>query len=119
MLGMVWGTSFHHSYSKQSTRSVFPAHPLVRKLANKLTQPRYYVPWGVILGVASVFPAFLILYIRYYLDKENKRRDLLIASGEVISGVGVVEESDGEDHEVDNNQLDLTDRENLTFRYVL
>jgi hypothetical protein len=30
-----------------------------------------------------------------------------------------VESSDGEGHEVDKNQLDLTDRENLTFRYVL
>jgi hypothetical protein len=66
----------------------------------------------VILGVASVFPAILILYIRYYLDKENKRRDALVASGKEIEGHLV-------DHVVDNNQLDLTDRENLTFRYVL
>ena len=81
------------------------------------------MPWGVILGVASVFPAILILYIRYYLDKENKRRDALVASGKEIQGTGVVESTDGEghlvDHVVDNNQLDLTDRENLTFRYVL
>jgi hypothetical protein len=77
----------------------------------------------VILGVASVFPAILVLYIRYYLVKENKSRDALVASGKDIRETGVVEESDGEghlvDHLVDNNQLDLTDRENLTFRYVL
>jgi hypothetical protein len=77
----------------------------------------------VILGVASILPAILVLYIRYYLVQENKRRDALVASGKEIREVGVVEESDGEwyftDHLVDNNQLDLTDRENLTFRYVL
>ena len=70
-----------------------------------------------------MFPAILILYIRYYLDKENKRRDALVALGKEIQGTGVVESTDGEghlvDHVVDNNQLDLTDRENLTFRYVL
>jgi hypothetical protein len=64
-----------------------------------------------------------VLYIRYYLVQENKRRDLLVASGKEIREVGVVESDDGEghlvDHLVDNNQLDLTDRENLTFRYVL
>ena len=55
--------------------------------------------------------------------KENKRRDALVALGEDVRGTGVVESTDGEghriDHVVDNNQLDLTDRENLTLRYVL
>ncbi len=71
------------------------------------------------LGVTSVFPAFLILYIMHYLVKENRRRDKLVASGEYFGNTGTVESSDGEGHEVDKNQLDLTDRENLTFRYVL
>jgi hypothetical protein len=70
-----------------------------------------------------VFPAFLVLYIRYHLVKENNRRDALVAAGKIIQETGVVESTDGEghleDHVVDNNQLDLTDRENLTFRYVL
>jgi hypothetical protein len=77
----------------------------------------------VILGIASIFPALLILYIRHYLNKENKRRDALLASGAEIRGTGLVESTDSEghriDHVVDKNQLDLTDRENLTFRYVL
>lgn len=77
----------------------------------------------MILGVASIFPAILVLYIRYYLVKENKRREGLLASGTEIRGTGLVESTDSDghqiDHMVDNNQLDLTDRENLTFRYVL
>jgi hypothetical protein len=70
-----------------------------------------------------MFPAMLVLYIRYYLNKENERRDELVASGKEIQETGIVESTtvDGHhvDHAADNNQLDLTDRENLTFRYVL
>lgn len=75
------------------------------------------------MGIASIFPAILVLYIRYYLVKENKRRDAMVAAGKEIRETGVVESTDDDghfiDHVVDNNQLDLTDRENLTFRYVL
>ena len=64
-----------------------------------------------------------MLYIRHYLNEENKRRDGLVAAGKEIQEIGIVESTDGDghhvDHAVDNNQLDLTDRENLAFRYVL
>lgn len=70
-----------------------------------------------------MFPALLVLYIRYYLNKENERRDGLVASGKEILETGIMESQDVDGHYVncmvDNNQLDLTDRENLTFRYVL
>lgn len=72
----------------------------------------------MILGIATVLPTLIILYTRYYLQKENKRRDALVAEGKVQS-MGVVESGEGGNVEVDNNQLDLTDRENMTFRYVL
>ena len=68
--------------------------------------------------IAVILPSFVILYLRYYLVKENKRRDALEAQGKVTDG-GVVEETTDEGvkvaHTVDNNQLDLTDRENLTL----
>lgn len=51
--------------------------------------------------------------------KENRRRDALVAEGKNVQSMGVVEGDEGDGREVDNNQLDLTDRENLTFRYVL
>lgn len=61
---------------------------------------------------------FLVLYLRYYLVQENKRRDALAAQGEIQNN-GVVESvtADGAKvtNVVDNNQLDLTDRENLAL----
>ena len=61
------------------------------------------------------------MYLRWYLSRENKRRDLL-QNETLVGDTGVVEEvdSDGTKHArlVDKNQLDLTDRENLSL-YVL
>lgn len=81
-------------------------------------KPRYIVTWWVILWVACVLPMAIVLYLRYYLRRENKRRDVLAKSGE-IREVGVLEHTDesGQRTEevVDARQLDLTDRENLAL----
>lgn len=73
------------------------------------------------LQVACILPSLVIVYLRWYLSKENKRRDLL-QSETLVTDTGVVEEvdNDGTKHArlVDKNQLDLTDRENLSL-YVL
>jgi len=74
---------------------------------------------------------FIILgTLRWYLNRENKRRDALQAdrSKEEIEGDrwGYVEIADpnaedgrGVRRRVDVNFLDKTDRENLSFRYCL
>ncbi|UDD65259.1 hypothetical protein AFCA_012450 [Aspergillus flavus] len=71
--------------------------------------------------VACILPSLVIVYLRWYLSKENKRRDLL-QSETFVTDTGVVEEvdNDGTKHArlVDKNQLDLTDRENVSL-YVL
>lgn len=81
-------------------------------------KPRYIETWWVILWVACVFPMLLVLYLRYYLSKENKRRDSLARKGE-IRETGVVEHVDESGNRteevVDARQLDLTDRENLAL----
>lgn len=81
-------------------------------------KPRYIVTWWVILWVACVIPIFLVLYLRYYLNKENKRRDGLAQEGE-IRETGVIEHIDEggnrTEEVVDARQLDLTDRENLAL----
>lgn len=82
-------------------------------------KPRYYVTWGVILSVACILPMFLVLYIRYYLDKENKRRDALAAQG-LITETGVLDNADETsgamtEEVVDARLLDLSDRENLAL----
>lgn len=81
-------------------------------------RPRYIVTWWIILWVAGVFPGFLILFLRYYLSKENKRRDALAQKRE-IKETGVLEHVDESGNRteeiVDARQLDLTDRENLAL----
>ncbi|KAL4867468.1 hypothetical protein BDV12DRAFT_198161 [Aspergillus spectabilis] len=63
-----------------------------------------------------------IIILRVYLSRENTRRDKLEAENRVTSN-GVVESVDSDGGQVtrvvDNSQMDLTDKENLTFRYVL
>lgn len=65
-----------------------------------------------------MLPSIVIAALYILLVRENKRRDELAAQGRVAEG-GVVEETTEQGnkvaHTVDNNQLDLTDRENLTL----
>lgn len=80
-------------------------------------KPRYIPTWGVILGVACVLPMGIVLALRWYLKRENARRDTLKEQG-LISEVGVVEHSSGgevSEEVVDARQLDLTDRQNLAL----
>jgi hypothetical protein len=60
----------------------------------------------------------IITYLRWYLAHENKRRDRIQAEKGVID-TGLVEDVDEDGvqrvHAVDKNQLDLTDRENLSL----
>ncbi len=59
---------------------------------------------------------FIVIVLRFYLSRENKRRDKLAAEGRVAdTGFVESEAADGSHitRAVDNNQLDLTDRENL------
>lgn len=64
----------------------------------------------------------IILAIRYVLDTENKRRDALQASS-AHDEYGYVEKADSDGQiirqKVDKAMLDLTDRQNLSFRYAL
>lgn len=68
--------------------------------------------------IAAILPMIIIIVLRVYLVRENKRRDKLQAADQVASN-GVVEilDSDGTQvaRVVDNSQMDLTDRENLTL----
>jgi hypothetical protein len=70
--------------------------------------------------LAVILPSIIITVLYFYLIRENKRRDALAARGDnAITQGGIVEETTSQGdkvaHAVDNNQLDLTDRENLTL----
>ncbi|KAH7920140.1 MFS general substrate transporter [Leucogyrophana mollusca] len=83
-------------------------------------QPRNHVPWAVI--TACNFAAGLaLLLIRFLLASENKRRELE-KRDETYDNVYIVDiQPDGSKLEkrVDKAFLDLTDKQNRDFRYVL
>ena len=79
--------------------------------------------------MSHILCSILVIATRQILDAENKRRDRLKAEAEK-TGIGrekfedwaIVEvEKDGKivKEKVDKSFLDLTDKENLAFRYVL
>ncbi|KAK7745523.1 hypothetical protein SLS53_003023 [Cytospora paraplurivora] len=121
---MIWAANCSAGHTKKTT--VIALYHVGYGLGNILSpqlfqpqyKPRYIVTWWVILWVACVLPTIIVLYLRYYLSKENKRRDALAASGE-IRETGVIEHIDESgirtEEVVDARQLDLTDRENLAL----
>ncbi|KIH91178.1 allantoate permease [Sporothrix brasiliensis 5110] len=121
---MIWAANCSAGHTKKT--AVIALYHVGYGLGNILSpqlfqpqyKPRYLVTWAVILGVACVLPTIIILYLRWYLQKENARRDALAAQ-QLIQEIGVVEHVDesGERVEevVDARQLDLTDRENLAL----
>ncbi|RSL42315.1 hypothetical protein CEP54_015522 [Fusarium duplospermum] len=125
---MIWAANCSAGHTKKT--AVIALYHVGYGLGNILSPqlfqpqyaPRYLVTWGVILGVACILPTCIVLYLRWYLARENKRRGEIDRQG-LIREVGVIEHVDesGETTEevVNTRQLDLTDRENLAFRYVL
>ncbi|KAG8929549.1 hypothetical protein FRC01_004156 [Tulasnella sp. 417] len=86
-------------------------------------RPRNTVPWIIILS-SFAFDILIISVIRWYLVRENKRRDAeKLASGEEYEEFGFVEhvQEDGSvvKLKVPIQFLDITDLENKAFRYPL
>ncbi|KAJ7681032.1 major facilitator superfamily domain-containing protein, partial [Mycena polygramma] len=84
-------------------------------------KPRNRIPW-IVIGVCYIACMALLLIIRAVLVAENRRRDAAPQVDdpydnvyvERLSAVGVMEKI-----KVDKEFLDLTDRQNRDFRYVL
>lgn len=69
--------------------------------------PRYFIAFSTHLG-CYVLLVIVIIALRFYLRAQNKKRDELAASGVAeANDAGLVRAFD-----------DLTDKENLAFRYV-
>lgn len=73
----------------------------------KWDKPRYFIAFATHLGCYSLL-VVILLFFRWWLVRQNKKRDALAAAG-------VVEASD---RHTTRSFEDLTDRENLSFRYV-
>ena len=69
--------------------------------------PRYFIAFATHLGCYSLL-VIVILYLRWYLVRQNKKRDELAAAG--------VREAN--DSKLVHAFEDLTDKENPNFRYV-
>jgi len=92
-------------------------------------RPRNLVPWGLELMTFCMASIWLLI-IRFLYARENKRRDALYAEAQA-TGKGLSDFSDfayvdtvDENGEVirtkvEKAMLDITDSENLAFRYVL
>ncbi|KAH9981780.1 major facilitator superfamily domain-containing protein [Russula vinacea] len=83
-------------------------------------KPRNHVP-SIVIGVCSLSCMALLFSIRVLLARENKRRDAEPPDNS-FDGVHVVRiDDDGKRTEVKVSKefLDLTDRQNRDFRYVL
>ncbi|KAN0080166.1 Major facilitator superfamily domain containing protein [Tylopilus felleus] len=82
-------------------------------------KPRNRIPW-IIIGVCYLICPFLLLVIRWLLARENARRDTEPVE-EVEEFFIEKEAEDGTrvQVKVDKEFMDLTDRQNRDFRYVL
>ncbi|KAH9886673.1 MFS general substrate transporter [Cubamyces lactineus] len=83
-------------------------------------KPRNHVPW-LIIGICYVVCPVLLLYIRWLLARENRKRDAEPADDKYDDVYIEVVLPDGTrtERRVDKEFLDLTDVQNRDFRYVL
>ncbi|KAL5042985.1 hypothetical protein BDW71DRAFT_200163 [Aspergillus fruticulosus] len=121
---MVWAANASAGHTKKTT--VIALYHVGYGLGNIISsqlfwpqwKPRYRPTWWNILVIAAIVPMIIIIVLRVYLVRENKRCDKLQAADQVVSN-GVVEIFDSDGTQVarvgDNSQMDLTDRENLTL----
>ncbi|KAF8500318.1 MFS general substrate transporter [Russula emetica] len=83
-------------------------------------KPRYHVPW-IIIGACFVSCMVLLFSIRVLLARENKRRDAEPRddSYDDVYVTRIDEKGNHVEVKVSKEFLDLTDRQNRDFRYVL
>ncbi|EGN94818.1 hypothetical protein SERLA73DRAFT_96177 [Serpula lacrymans var. lacrymans S7.3] len=83
-------------------------------------KPRNHVPW-IVIGICYVICPLLLLWIRVLLSRENQRRDAEPADTtyDEVYIERITEDGKRTEVKVDKEFLDLTDRQNRDFRYVL
>ncbi len=80
-------------------------------------KPRYALPWAFMTAFWFISP-IMCLIIRFYLVHENKKRAAILADRGIDSDNDVLEVGSEIMHLKDDD-LDLTDRQNLRFVYPL
>jgi len=128
VISIAWVSSTNSGHTKRLTvNGIFLiGYALGQTLSTQFWKAQYkptnHIPFAIQLGTYAVDIA-LLLGIRYMLERENKRRDaVLAANGGVDDPWGYIERVvDGRTVQlkVEKSLLDLTDKENQSFRYVL
>ncbi|KAH7913605.1 MFS general substrate transporter [Hygrophoropsis aurantiaca] len=83
-------------------------------------KPRNHIPWTVI-GICYVICPLLLLLLRVMLARENRKRDAepIDETYDEMYIERITEDGKRVEVKVDKEFLDLTDRQNRDFRYVL
>ncbi|CEH12572.1 allantoate permease of the major facilitator superfamily [Ceraceosorus bombacis] len=137
LLGLSWAgtTTTGHTKRIALMSSCIVAASVANMISPEFWQPqyapRYKLPWAFMTAFWFISPA-MCLVIRWHLQKENRRRQALLAQGETKDGalgegergLHKVEQArldlgNSEKLSIENEDLDLTDRENLRFVYPL
>lgn len=135
IMAMSWITATVSGHTKKmTTNAIFLVgyslgQILCTQFWKQQYRPRNLVPWGITL-MSYLMVIICALALRWLFVRENKRRDELRRQAEE-TGVGLSQfddfawfETKGEDGKitrirVEKSLLDVTDKENLAFRYVL
>ncbi|KAI0261758.1 MFS general substrate transporter [Gloeopeniophorella convolvens] len=125
-LGIAWASQTTSGHTKRITTNAIvlsascmgnAAGPFMWRAKYK---PRFHVPW-IIIAVCLVTCIGLLFIIRLLLAHDNKRRDSE-APDDTYDDVYVMKITDDGQHvevKVPKGFLDLTDKQNREFRYVL
>ncbi|KAK1466074.1 hypothetical protein CCUS01_07421 [Colletotrichum cuscutae] len=123
LLGLSWAGTATTGYTKKLT--VMSTCVVAAAVANMISpefwqpkyKPRYRLPWAFMNAFWFISPA-MCLIIRWYLIRENRRRQLILENDESREKHEVLDTGE-EVIQVHNEDLDLTDRQNLQFIYPL
>ncbi|KAM3455606.1 hypothetical protein MY3296_002317 [Beauveria thailandica] len=123
LLGLSWAGTTTIGYTKKLY--VMSTCIVAASVANMISpefwqskyKPRYILPWGFMTAFWFISP-IMCLIIRFYLQRENKKRADILASRGSESDNDVLEIGSEIVHLKDED-LDLTDRQNLRFVYPL
>ncbi|KZL86838.1 allantoate permease of the major facilitator superfamily [Colletotrichum incanum] len=123
LLGLSWAGTATTGYTKKLT--VMSTCVVAASVANMISpefwqpqyKPRYRLPWAFMTAFWFISPA-MCLIIRFYLVRENRRRQLILENNESSDDNDILNTGD-EIIRVHNDDRDLTDQQNLKFIYPL
>ncbi|KAG9308676.1 MFS general substrate transporter [Chiua virens] len=125
VLALSWLTSVTAGHTKRITTNAIilsaycignAAGPFMWQAKYK---PRNHIPW-IIIGICNLICPLLLLVIRWLLARENARRDAEpIEDDEEFFVEKEMDDGTRVQVKVDKAFMDLTDRENRDYRYVL